>query len=155
MAGSNASSVRLGQHIVVGGLIVQIVFFGFFVAVAAVFNMRIKKEPTEPPTRREIPWKRHLDVLYSASGLILVRSVFRVIEYQQGNDGYLLGHEVFLYIFDALLMLGVMVLLNVVHPSQIYTLLKDARRMQREIELGLPARVPEATKHPDDRLDTK
>lgn len=49
----------------------------------------------------------------------MFRSVFRVVEYLQGNAGYLLSREVFLYIFDAVLMLAVMVLFNWVHPSQV------------------------------------
>ena len=36
-----------------------------------------------------------------------------------GNDGYLISHEVFLYVFDALLMLLVSVLFAIVHPSEI------------------------------------
>ena len=48
-----------------------------------------------------------MSVLYVASGLIFVRSLFRLIEYIEGNDGVLLSSEVYLYIFDALLMLGV------------------------------------------------
>ena len=141
MAGKSASSVRLGQHLVVGGLVVQIVFFGFFVAVAVVFNMRINKQPTSALALQNIPWKRHLNVLYLASGLVLVRSVFRVIEYEQGNDGYLLGHEVFLYIFDAILMFGVLALLNVVHPSEIYGLLRRARFPRPGSELNSVTRV--------------
>ena len=146
MAGKTASSVKLGQHIVVGGLIVQIVFFGFFVVVAAVFHVRIDKQPTPTLTQENIPWKRHINALYAASGLILVRSIFRVAEYQQGNDGYLLGHEAFLYVFDAVLMLGVMVLLNVVHPSEIYTLLRRARASQPESELSSVTQSPETVK---------
>ena len=145
MAGKSASSVRLGQHLVVGGLVVQIVFFGFFVAVAVVFNMRINKQPTSALALQNIPWKRHLNVLYLASGLVLVRSVFRVIEYEQGNDGYLLGHEVFLYIFDAILMFGVLALLNVVHPSEIYGLLRRARFPRSGSELNSVTRVHGAT----------
>jgi hypothetical protein len=67
----------------------------------------------------DLPWKRHLYALYGSSALILVRSLFRVIEYLQGNSGYLLRHEVFLYVFDALLMLGVLVLFNWIHPSEV------------------------------------
>jgi hypothetical protein len=67
----------------------------------------------------DLPWKRHLYALYGSSALILVRSLFRVIEYLQGNSGYLLRHEVFLYVFDAILMLGVMVLFNWIHPSEV------------------------------------
>lgn len=36
-----------------------------------------------------------------------------------GNNGYLLKREVFLYIFDAVLMLVVMVWCNVYHPGEI------------------------------------
>ncbi|KAJ4364449.1 hypothetical protein N0V83_009043 [Neocucurbitaria cava] len=66
-----------------------------------------------------LPWKRHLHNLYLASTLIMIRSIFRVIEYIQGNAGYLLSHEVFLYVFDSALMLFVMVSFNWIHPSQI------------------------------------
>jgi hypothetical protein len=63
-------------------------------------------------TFREIMANRPLDiVLYVVSLLILVRSVFGLIEYAGGSDGYLISHELFLYIFDALLVLGVLVVL--------------------------------------------
>lgn len=57
--------------------------------------------------------------LYLGSFLIMVRSIFRVVEYLQGFDGYLLKHEAYLYVFDALLMVLVMVLFNWIHPSEI------------------------------------
>ena len=49
----------------------------------------------------------------------MLRSVFRIVEYVQGNDGFLLGHEWFLYVFDATLMVVLMGVLNVVHPSEV------------------------------------
>jgi hypothetical protein len=54
-----------------------------------------------------------------ASLLIMVRSVSRVIEYLQGNSGTLLGHEAYLYALDATLMLAVVVLFNIIHPSEV------------------------------------
>jgi hypothetical protein len=66
-----------------------------------------------------LPWKRHIYTLYMTSILVLIRSIFRVVEYIQGEDGYLLSKEIYLYVFDALLMLAVMVLFNWIHPSQI------------------------------------
>ena len=36
-----------------------------------------------------------------------------------GDDGYLMKHEVFSYVFDATLMLLAMISLNVVHPSDV------------------------------------
>ena len=57
--------------------------------------------------------------LYIASILILIRSVFRMIEYAGGNDGYIMSHEAFSYIFDAMLMFFAMVVMSVLHPSKV------------------------------------
>ena len=42
----------------------------------------------------------------------------RVVEYIQGNDGYILSHEIFLYVFDATLMFIAIAIFNLVHPSE-------------------------------------
>ena len=133
MAGKTEKAIDLGQNIVVGGLVVQILFFGFFLVVAAMFHLRIHQNPTAEA--RDVPWKHHIITLYAASILILIRSILRVVEYQQGNDGYLLGHEVFLYIFDAILMLGVIVLFNLVHPSEISILLGRGNVIEQSSQL--------------------
>ncbi|KAF2180156.1 RTA1-domain-containing protein [Zopfia rhizophila CBS 207.26] len=86
--------------------------------------------PTNDLNIHDLPWKRHIYALYVASALIMIRSVFRVIEYLQGNNGYLLRHEVFLYVFDGLLMFGVMSLFNWIHPAQVTDLYQ--RRMVEE-----------------------
>lgn len=68
--------------------------------------------------------------LYLASALILIRSVLRLEEYAEGISGFVLSHEYFLYIFDSLLMLCVMVLFNLVHPSEVYALLRGGKMSQ-------------------------
>lgn len=98
----------IGEKIIIAGLWVQIVVFGFFVITSVFFHYRIARVPTPKSARNDVSWKRHLIVLYTTSGLILVRSIFRVIEYLQGNKGYLISHEIFLYVFDAILMAAVM-----------------------------------------------
>ena len=127
MAGKTMTAVHNGQHVVIGGLVLQIIFFGFFVATATVFNLRINKVPTARSASSSVPWRRHLHALYYASGLIMLRSIFRVVEYAQGNAGYIMSHEAFLYIFDSILMLSVMVVLNFVHPSEIYALRRGGK----------------------------
>lgn len=47
--------------------------------------------------------------LYAASLLILVRSGFRLVQYPQGEQGALSKREVLGYVFDASLMLVVVV----------------------------------------------
>ena len=128
MAGKTLSSMKLGSNVVVAGLCSQILFFGFFVTVAVVFDSRIRKSPTVRSSAHSgISWRRHLNALYAASALILIRSTFRVVEYVQGNDGYLMRHEVYSYIFDSVLMLAVMVLFNIVHPSEVQAQLRGGK----------------------------
>jgi hypothetical protein len=117
MAGGGLSAVHNGEKIIIAGLIIQIIFFGFFIATCALFHKHIKKSPTEQSLELNSTWRKHLYILYAANLLIMIRSVFRLIEYAMGNNGYLLRHEVFLYVFDGLLMLLVMITLNVIHPS--------------------------------------
>jgi hypothetical protein len=74
-------------------------------------------------------------VLYAGSLLIMVRSIFRAIEYLQGNNGSLLQHEAYLYIFDATLMFLVMILFNWFHPSEITAIL-DERRSGKGYSMG-------------------
>src|ERR1700737_3268129 len=123
MAGKTISSMHLGQKIILVGLFSQLLFFGFFVFVAGIFHLRIRASPTTESQRLRgkfsEDWKSLLYALYVASGLILVRSGFRVLEYLQGNGGYTQRHEVFLYIFDGVLMLFAMATFIVVHPGKV------------------------------------
>lgn len=104
----DADLFDLGEKVLLAGLWVQIVVFGFFVVVTGLFHRRLLRAPTLASERGAVAWRRHLRVLYATSGLVLVRSVFRVVEYIQGNAGYLMSHEAFLYVFDMLLMVAVM-----------------------------------------------
>ena len=52
--------------------------------------------------------------LYVVSILIFIRSIVRMAEYGQGYSGYIISHEWYLFVFDALLMWIAMVTMNVV-----------------------------------------
>lgn len=131
---SGASGMKTGEKIIIGGLFLQILFFGLFFVVAILFQIRGKEHLASLASG--VPWRKHLHALYATSILILVRSIFRVVEYIQGNGGYLLRHEVFLYVFDAVLMFTVMAVLNVSHPGDIAILLKEQWKEQtQELEV--------------------
>ncbi|TDZ48375.1 Protein RTA1 [Colletotrichum trifolii] len=104
---------EMGEKIIIAGLFVQIFVFGFFVITSVLFHVRLLRSPTDTAITGGIPWRRYLSVLYVTSIIILVRSIFRVVEYLQGNSGYLISHELFLYLFDALLMALVMAVFSV------------------------------------------
>lgn len=124
MSGGNANLLVVGQWIIVAGLCVQLVFFGAFLVTSICFHCRIIGSPTRQSTfssdvSRLFPrdWHGLLFALYAASILILIRSVYRIVEFAQGNSGYLISHEVFLYVFDAAMMFLVMVVMALFHPS--------------------------------------
>ncbi|KAL7619406.1 hypothetical protein AAE478_009945 [Parahypoxylon ruwenzoriense] len=103
-----------GEKIIIVGLFVQIALFSIFMAVSVTCYFRLRSfSPVAAAMEIKVPWKQHLYALLGTSILILVRSIFRVIEYLQGNGGYLISHEVFLYVFDTLLMVVVMTIFAV------------------------------------------
>lgn len=127
MASGTISALHTGENIIIGGLVVQILFFGCFMVTSVLWHSRMVRNPTTRNLSGSIPWEMQLYSLYAASMLILVRSVFRLIEYAQGNDGYLISHEAFLYIFDSTLMWITMAILAWIHPSEITGLLKGEK----------------------------
>jgi hypothetical protein len=119
MAGGSLKALHNGKRIIIIGLIVQIVFFSLFTVTAAVFHIRLVASISAKAAISGIPWQRYLCTLYIASGLILIRSVFRLIEYAQGNAGYLISYKAHIYIFDSILMFLAMVLFIWEHPSHL------------------------------------
>lgn len=104
-----ADSMKMGENIILGGLFVQIIMFGLFATTAAVFHVRIRRQPSTASLDVKSTWKSTMLMLYVVSALIMVRSIFRVVEYIMGYDGYPLRNEWTLYVFDAVLMFGVVV----------------------------------------------
>lgn len=125
MSGSGSADLLvIGQWIIVSGLCVQLIFFGAFIVTSICFHYRITQSPTQDAKdaintsgRFSRDWQSLLFALYTASILILIRSIYRIIEFAQGNSGYVISHEVFLYVFDAAMMFLVMIVMNLYHPS--------------------------------------
>ena len=73
----------------------------------------------------------------------MMRLMFRVVEYLQGFSGYLLSHEVYLSFLDAVLC--IMLIFNVVHPSEEVALMNGRTAAKRawniEKIIGYPQRV--------------
>ena len=119
---ATGSNMALGEKIVVAGLLVQVAVFGFFCATAAVFHYRYQSHGVGAIAHADGGggrWKQSLHMLYGISALILLRSVFRVVEFSLGRDGYPLTHEWTLFVFDSVLMLAVMVIFYLWHPNRL------------------------------------
>ncbi|KAH6716269.1 RTA1 like protein-domain-containing protein [Leptodontidium sp. MPI-SDFR-AT-0119] len=114
---AKSSTQNLGKKVIIVGLVLQIIFFAIFIITSAIFHRRMASKPTSASLQGL--WQKYIWTLYVASLLILIRSIFRIFEFAEGNDGKLVSNEVFLYVFDAALMWGVMVVFHVVHPGDL------------------------------------
>ncbi|KAF2120798.1 RTA1 like protein-domain-containing protein [Lophiotrema nucula] len=99
-----SDGVNRGKAIVLVGLVLQIIFFGFFVVTGLVFHMKARKKQASS----RFDWQKYMNWLYAVSAIITARNIYRVVEYVQGVNGYLMTHEWSIYTFDALLMATVL-----------------------------------------------
>ncbi|KAH8169328.1 RTA1 like protein [Sarocladium implicatum] len=118
-ADGDAKKNDLGSNLVVAGLFVQITVFGLFIVIMGIFHWRMTRCPSTKARETNVPWLRYIYILYVASGLILIRSVFRTAEYLEGRGGHLQTHEVYFYVLDTVFMFLVMAVFNVAHPSAV------------------------------------
>ncbi|KAJ5369579.1 RTA1 like protein [Penicillium cosmopolitanum] len=130
----NSSLSKVGQGVVIAGLCLQAVSFCLFIVTAYVFQTRMRRAPTTESFDVAIPWKKHLYGLYTISGLVLVRSIFRIVEYAMGNEGYPLSNEWTLYVFDAVPMFAAMVIFAIWYPSDLKPFLDSASQSGGAIE---------------------
>jgi hypothetical protein len=99
-----------GENVILAGLALQVVILILLITFALVFDATvIKKEypRSKNPNSRLFP---KMVILYLCSTLIMCRNIFRLVEFGQGEDGYLLAHEWPVYVLDIMFMAFVMVL---------------------------------------------
>ncbi|KAL6874706.1 RTA1 domain-containing protein [Trichoderma novae-zelandiae] len=123
-AKDNKSAFDTGNNIIIVGLVLQLLWFGFFVVIALVFHRRMNLAPTARSHQPDIRWRSYLHALYVASTLIIIRNIFRLIEYCEGSNGYLLTTEAFVYCLDALPMFLVVAWFHWKYPGEVSPLLQ-------------------------------
>jgi hypothetical protein len=115
----NPKIAKIGEDIIIAGLFIQLALLAFFFTTTFIFHRRLKKDPTRESYSTKAPWRQTLFMIYTISALIFARSIFRVVEYIQGIDGYSMGHEWTLYTFDAVPMFVVAVAFWIWYPGYI------------------------------------
>lgn len=118
-----------GSNIAVGGLCAQLLFFGFFLISEFYFTIKIRKHPTnismmmrtskktKGPLGVLTNWRGVNVALIFASFLIIIRCIVRLIEFIQGFTGFIMTHEVFIYVLDGLLMMLACISIFAVQPE--------------------------------------
>lgn len=118
------AEVRPGKGLVCAGLVLQGGLYGLYLVVLGLWHARARREGrggVEGVRVRLGKVRWYLAALYACGVLILIRCVYRTIEYFQDHvRGYLATREVYFCVLDALPILGMMVVLNVFHSGRYF-----------------------------------
>jgi len=139
-SGNTTDRLNLGKNIVLVGLALQLATFGFFVIATARLSILLRTVLKDEPLPKERNWPVFLMWINMASGIILVRSVYRFIEFAIGVSNYLVDHEVFFYCLDVFLILIVVTGFICIHPGQYIPYIKMRRRapeFSSKVDVGL------------------
>lgn len=88
----NPTKVRIGEGIIKAALLLQIVLFIGFIAVAQRFHSNVRKAGLVGR------WTTVLPVLYVSAFVISVRCLYRSVEYWMGIDGPIYRNEVYFHV---------------------------------------------------------
>ncbi|KAI1630076.1 RTA1 like protein-domain-containing protein [Exophiala viscosa] len=106
---TDKDGIDRGQNIILGGLVLQILFFILFITTAVIWHVRVRSQPLwQYCASSGLNLSRTLWSLYLVGVLITLRNIYRPAEYKGGQNGYLLEHEWPAYALDAFLMAIVM-----------------------------------------------
>ncbi|KAK2798778.1 hypothetical protein FQN51_007454 [Onygenales sp. PD_10] len=106
---------EMGTDVLIGGLALQMVTFSVFLGIVGRFEYRAKQARggvVEEGVRKV------LIGIYVAGFFILVRCIYRFIEFVLGFDGYPFTHEWPLYVLEACPMLFALCVLGWYHPGR-------------------------------------
>jgi hypothetical protein len=136
---AQASMADIGQKIMLCGLFVQLLFLGFFLCIALIFWKRMSRSSKQyaVPQYGKYLWDKLLKMVLAAAVIVILRCIFRVIEFAQGHDGYLVSHEIFIYIFDAGPMLIVQVMMHFVYAAEVFGVGRHSRYGKTESVIDL------------------
>jgi hypothetical protein len=114
----DVQKIKVGEKIVVAGLIIQVLMFGLFGLVAALFQARLERRERARGSPSSAACRPVLYALYATSALIMTRSIFRLIEFIQGREGYLMQTEWPTLVLDGALMVLTMVVFFLWRPAK-------------------------------------
>lgn len=115
------SLINLGSIFIKTALVLQLVVIALFVLCTAIFHHRCAQLGLVGNKKVAVP----LRTMYVSTGLILVRTVYRTVEYfvvdtsaAAGQSSPILKHEWFFYVFEATLMLLNSFMWSLFHPRR-------------------------------------
>ncbi|KAF7289290.1 hypothetical protein MIND_01390600 [Mycena indigotica] len=133
LTNDNPNTRKLGSKVAMIGLILQGLSFMLFTVLVLLFAYRVRRRFPEAWGPKRIRWEE-LSPVFGSTPIdewrpllfvvvitcigILIRSVFRLIEFAEGSNGYLQSREGFFYALDALPLWISMSLYCIVWPAR-------------------------------------
>lgn len=118
-ASGDADAIVKGRIILIAGLVVQLVALSIFILTSVYLYIRITQETGPFLDSYFVRWRRYFRTIEAVTGIMIVRSIVRAVEYLQGQGGFVISHEIFIYLFDALPMFLVMLGFAIIHPGRL------------------------------------
>ncbi|KAK2796767.1 hypothetical protein FQN50_009448 [Emmonsiellopsis sp. PD_5] len=115
MGNFRGSQKEIGTNVLIGGLALQMVTFSVFLGIVGRFEYRAKQVGAGVVVEGV---RKVLIGIYVAGFFILVRCIYRFIEFVLGFDGYPFMHEWPLYVLEACPMLFALSVLGWYHPGR-------------------------------------
>jgi hypothetical protein len=115
MSSTDLHLTIIGCDIAMGGLGLALASFMLFAGLVLRLQRLSDRYRKEPNDNR---WKRIVIPLWVNIVCLTIRSVYRILEFNEGFNGYLLTHEAYLYGFDTLMVLIGMVSYLLIPPGR-------------------------------------
>ncbi|KAF8496737.1 RTA1-domain-containing protein [Russula emetica] len=121
------TKAHLGAHIALGGTIFQLISIIVYCGLAAEFLVRYTHDR---PVRRSAPMpgevlrgttdkrlNRMLQAMITMTIFIIIRTIYRVVEFASGWDGKVIATQWLFNVFDGTMIVLAMYTLNLFHPG--------------------------------------
>ncbi|BGP16713.1 hypothetical protein JCM10213_009130 [Rhodosporidiobolus nylandii] len=130
----NTNLYSTAKAVLIVGFCIQIIGLGIFSIFAGIYHTRAIRAGVPPG-----PWTRCLFTLYLGSVFVLIRGIFRCIEFgsgQGGGKGYLLEREGWYYGLETLPILLAAFLLSLSYPGYYIPHARSARMFPANDDAG-------------------
>ncbi|KAI9729395.1 MAG: hypothetical protein M1834_006919 [Cirrosporium novae-zelandiae] len=115
LSSTDENSIKLGTHILMGGLGLQLVSMTVFTFVSLRFYKSVKSSDPGSTTR----WRTLLFLLWLSLILITIRIIYRFLEFSKGIYSVYEAKEGYFYGLEALPMLFAVMEFNFYHPGRV------------------------------------
>lgn len=104
------STLKSGRILLIIGLVALVVLIGCYAITAVVVHSSPRYGVRHSPNLRRL-----FPVLYTCTALLMIRNIFRLVEFGQGFEGAIADQEKYFYGFDSLMIILILMINTIFH----------------------------------------